>query len=79
MTGLIDSIWKNYHIPSLVFVSKEDSDGDETLVCVDGKQVRLWSSFKSAATQLQIAFDFYSQVHGWNSEPTPPLIWGIHD
>ncbi|KAF5333190.1 hypothetical protein D9611_002730 [Ephemerocybe angulata] len=42
-SSLIDSLWKNYHIPPIVFVSKREFDPDdrewyETLVCVDGKQ-----------------------------------------
>lgn len=58
MTGLIDSIWKNYHIPSLVFVSKKDSDGDEILVCVDGKQV----SFRVSTIQINLSLTWMQRL-----------------
>ncbi|TFK28924.1 hypothetical protein FA15DRAFT_664562 [Coprinopsis marcescibilis] len=36
--NLVDSLWKNIHIPSIVFVVHKDEDGDEQRICVDGKQ-----------------------------------------
>lgn len=36
--GLIDSIFRNFYIPPLVFAVTKDDEGNETRVCVDGKQ-----------------------------------------
>jgi len=35
---LIDSLWRNYHIPPIIFAAVRDEDGDEIRRCVDGKQ-----------------------------------------
>ena len=37
--GLIDSIFRNFYIPPIVFAVQQDEDGEEVRVCVDGKQV----------------------------------------
>ncbi|KAF8907015.1 hypothetical protein CPB84DRAFT_1639780, partial [Gymnopilus junonius] len=37
-SGLIDSLFNNFHIPPLVFVVNRHEDGSETRVCIDGKQ-----------------------------------------
>lgn len=37
--GLIDSIFRNFYIPPIVFAVQQDDDGEEVRVCVDGKQV----------------------------------------
>ncbi|KAJ3501180.1 hypothetical protein NLJ89_g9457 [Agrocybe chaxingu] len=36
--GLIDSIFRNFYIPPVVFAVIRDDDGEESRVCVDGKQ-----------------------------------------
>ncbi len=36
---LIESIFRNYTVPQVVFAVQRDEDGDESRVCVDGKQV----------------------------------------
>ncbi|KAF8514206.1 hypothetical protein BU17DRAFT_52702 [Hysterangium stoloniferum] len=36
--GLIDSIFRNFYIPPVIFTVEKDQDGVETRVCVDGKQ-----------------------------------------
>lgn len=36
---LIESIYRNFYIPPVVFAIQRDEDGFETRVCVDGKQV----------------------------------------
>ncbi|KAL4244696.1 hypothetical protein ABKN59_010358 [Abortiporus biennis] len=43
--GLIDSIFRNYYVPPIIFVVKRNEDGMERRVCVDGKQ-RLTSIFR---------------------------------
>ncbi|KAI0063589.1 hypothetical protein BV25DRAFT_1824146 [Artomyces pyxidatus] len=35
---IIDSIYHNYYIPPVIFAVVRDEDGEETRVCVDGKQ-----------------------------------------
>jgi hypothetical protein len=37
--GLIDSIFRNFWVPPIVFTVQQDDDGEETRICVDGKQV----------------------------------------
>ena len=39
--GLIDSIFRNFFIPPVIFAVHNDG-GEETRVCVDGKQVSNW-------------------------------------
>jgi len=36
--GLIDSIFRNFYIPPIVFAVQQDDEGEEVRVCVDGKQ-----------------------------------------
>lgn len=35
---LIDSIFRNFYIPPVIFAVREAADGAEIRVCVDGKQ-----------------------------------------
>ncbi|KAJ3554806.1 hypothetical protein NM688_g2916 [Phlebia brevispora] len=44
-TGLIDSIFKNFYVPPVIFAVTYSSDGTEKRVCIDGKQ-RLTSIWK---------------------------------
>lgn len=37
--GLIDSIFRNFYIPPIVFAVQLDDEGEEVRICVDGKQV----------------------------------------
>ncbi len=37
---LIDSIYRNFYIPPVVFAVQKDDDEVDVRVCVDGKQVR---------------------------------------
>jgi hypothetical protein len=37
--GLIDSIFRNFYIPPIVFAVQQDDEGEEVRICVDGKQV----------------------------------------
>lgn len=36
--GLIDSIFRNFYIPPIIFAVQKDEDGETIRVCVDGKQ-----------------------------------------
>jgi hypothetical protein len=41
--GLIDSLFRNYYVPPIIFAVRTDEDGEEIRLCVDGKQVSsLW-------------------------------------
>ncbi|KAI8975860.1 hypothetical protein BD414DRAFT_580593 [Trametes punicea] len=35
---VLDSIWRNYYVPPVVFAVYHDEDGEEVRCCVDGKQ-----------------------------------------
>lgn len=37
-TKLLDSIYRNYYVPPIVFDVYKDDDGEEIMRCVDGKQ-----------------------------------------
>ncbi|KAF8205051.1 hypothetical protein BJ912DRAFT_20715 [Pholiota molesta] len=36
--GLIDSLFRNFFIPPVIFAVHKNNEGDETRICVDGKQ-----------------------------------------
>jgi len=36
--GLIDSVFRNYYIPPIIFAVSTSDDGSETRTCIDGKQ-----------------------------------------
>ncbi|KAN0114173.1 hypothetical protein V8E52_006971 [Russula decolorans] len=36
--GLIDSVFRNYYIPPIIFAVSTSDDGSESRVCIDGKQ-----------------------------------------
>ncbi|KAF9244925.1 hypothetical protein BU15DRAFT_85765 [Melanogaster broomeanus] len=36
--GLIDSIFRNFYVPPVIFAVQKDADGEPVRVCVDGKQ-----------------------------------------
>jgi hypothetical protein len=38
--GLIDSIFRNFYVPPVVFAVQKDEDDEDVRICVDGKQVR---------------------------------------
>lgn len=37
--GLIDSLFRNFYVPPVVFAVTKDEDGIPVRICVDGKQV----------------------------------------
>ncbi|KAI0768751.1 hypothetical protein BD413DRAFT_614251 [Trametes elegans] len=57
-TKLIDSIWRNYYVPPVVFTVSQDEDGEEVRRCVDGKQ-RL--------TSIQKFFDGQIPYKDWRT------------
>jgi len=65
---IIDSIFRNFYIPPVIFAVKVHDDGSETKTCIDGKQ-RLTSihryekaSFMSfTGTNVGV-----QKVYGWN-------------
>ena len=52
--GLIDSIFRNFYIPPVIFAVQTE-DGESVRVCVDGKQ-RLTSIQKFFDGQVSLAF-----------------------
>ncbi|KAF6752450.1 hypothetical protein DFP72DRAFT_1070396 [Ephemerocybe angulata] len=36
--GLIDSIYRNFYVPPVIFATQTHEDGAETKICIDGKQ-----------------------------------------
>ncbi|PPR06444.1 hypothetical protein CVT24_002602, partial [Panaeolus cyanescens] len=36
--GIIDSVFRNFYIPPIIFAVKTHNDGSETKICIDGKQ-----------------------------------------
>ncbi|KAH6894840.1 hypothetical protein BKA70DRAFT_1407401 [Coprinopsis sp. MPI-PUGE-AT-0042] len=36
--SLIDSIFRNFYVPPVIFATKQHDDGSETKICIDGKQ-----------------------------------------
>ncbi|EJF60922.1 hypothetical protein DICSQDRAFT_170779 [Dichomitus squalens LYAD-421 SS1] len=49
--GLIDSIFRNFYVPPVIFVVNTMDDGGERRVCVDGKQ-RLTSIYRFIAGEI---------------------------
>lgn len=56
---VLDSIWRNYYVPPVVFAVYYNEDGLEVRHCVDGKQ-RLTSIQKFFDGQVSISLDFFS-------------------
>lgn len=66
--ALIDSIFRNYYIPPIVFAVQRDDDGEEIRVCVDGKQVcKVWCNHCVSLANRVPAPYIYTEVHGWSS------------
>ncbi|KAI0822087.1 hypothetical protein BC628DRAFT_1459616 [Trametes gibbosa] len=53
LSGLIDSIFRNFFVPPVIFVVHTSDDGAESRVCVDGKQ-RLTSIFRFIAGDVSV-------------------------
>lgn len=50
--GLIDSIFRNFYIPPIVFAVQQDDEGEEVRICVDGKQVCSSNNFYGLIVSL---------------------------
>ncbi|KAI0712931.1 hypothetical protein C8T65DRAFT_774412 [Cerioporus squamosus] len=78
---LLDSIWRNYYVPPIVFAVIRDEDGEEVRCCVDGKQ-RLTSIQKFF--DGQIPYKHWRTGKSWwytssqaqrNARPEVPRQW----
>ena len=67
--GLIDSIFRNFYIPPVVFAVQKDEEGEEVRVCVDGKQ-RL--------TSIQKFIDGQVSVPRHHISPSPVPLTRVH-
>ena len=67
--GIIDSIFRNFYIPPVIFAANSFEDGSETKTCIDGKQ-RLTSIHRcvKASSVLVLGSYWCGQVYGWFSE-----------
>ena len=70
--GLIDSIFRNFYIPPIVFAVQRDEEGEEVRICVDGKQV--WGLNKMCGFSTDyltyihsIAPNINTEILGWSS------------
>ncbi|KAH6874803.1 hypothetical protein BKA70DRAFT_1128822 [Coprinopsis sp. MPI-PUGE-AT-0042] len=52
--SLMDSIFRNFYVPPVIFATKQHDDGSETKICIDGKQ-RLTSIRRFMDGQVRIA------------------------
>lgn len=50
---IIDSLFHNFYVPPVIFALVKDDDGEDTRVCVDGKQ-RLTSIQKFFDGQVRL-------------------------
>jgi hypothetical protein len=50
--GLIDSIFRNFYIPPIVFAVRPDEEGEQVRICVDGKQVCRSNNFYGLSIDL---------------------------
>jgi len=72
---IIDSIFRNFYIPPVIFAVKVHDDGAESKTCIDGKQ-RLTSIhryvqlFKCAKRRLTFAIDLWMDLYVSSSLPT---------
>jgi len=70
--GIIDSVFRNFYIPPIIFAVNTFEDGSENKTCIDGKQ-RLTSihryGFHFRIIQLFIKA-LASQIYGWLGEFT---------
>ncbi len=62
--GLIDSLFRNFYVPPVVFAVTKDEDGAIVRVCVDGKQVHymLPPYYLRRAQVINPAFDLNTKV-----------------
>jgi len=58
---IIDSLFRNFYIPPIVFAVTEDEDGHEIRVCVDGKR-HLTSIVRFLGGSVRFQLPYYSNV-----------------
>ncbi|KAH6874838.1 hypothetical protein BKA70DRAFT_1412795 [Coprinopsis sp. MPI-PUGE-AT-0042] len=61
--SLIDSIFRNFYVPPVIFATKQHDDGSETKICIDGKQ-RLTSIRRFMDGQIPLQLESHSDVTG---------------
>lgn len=64
---LIDSIFRNFYIPPVIFAVQKDDEGEEVRICVDGKQ-RLTSiqKFFDGQVSARQSLVYLSVTNFWN-------------
>ena len=67
---LLDSLWRNYYVPPIVFAVFLDDEGEEIRCCVDGKQ-RL--------TSIQKFFDGQVSTHSQFDYAPPQTVHSPHN
>lgn len=67
--ALIDSIFRNYYVPPIVFAVHLDDEDVEVRICVDGKQVHeiISECFSRFVLKLFPAPHVYTEVFGRSS------------
>ncbi|KIY50762.1 hypothetical protein FISHEDRAFT_10842, partial [Fistulina hepatica ATCC 64428] len=73
--NLIDSLFRNYFIPPVIFVVKAEEDGTESRVCIDGKQ-RLTSIHRFMAGLIPCSVSdqkFWYKIVGSSKTPKREL------
>ncbi|THH32691.1 hypothetical protein EUX98_g1542 [Antrodiella citrinella] len=73
--GLIDSLFRNFYVPPVIFVVEMRDDGSEHRTCVDGKQ-RLTSINRCLSARIN---SMYVYVANMRSLPTDTHILDISD
>ncbi|KAI8976347.1 hypothetical protein BD414DRAFT_539340 [Trametes punicea] len=66
--GLIDSIFRNFYVPPVIFVVHTLDDGGERRVCVDGKQ-RLTSIYRFIAGEIPYRDPFSGERFYFKDDP----------
>ncbi|KAH6894837.1 hypothetical protein BKA70DRAFT_1117483, partial [Coprinopsis sp. MPI-PUGE-AT-0042] len=69
--SLIDSIFRNFYVPPVIFATKQHDDGSETKICIDGKQ-RLTSIRRFMDGQVRIVLFHVLTAEKWWFKESPP-------
>ncbi|KAH6894806.1 hypothetical protein BKA70DRAFT_1117452 [Coprinopsis sp. MPI-PUGE-AT-0042] len=69
--SLIDSIFRNFYVPPVIFATKQHDDGSETKICIDGKQ-RLTSIRRFMDGQVRIILFHVLTAEKWWFKESPP-------
>ncbi|KAI6000605.1 hypothetical protein EDD15DRAFT_2193192 [Pisolithus albus] len=74
--GLIDSIFRNFYIPPIIFAVQKDDDGEVVRVCVDGKQ-RLTSIQKFLDGLIPLCFVVIDFERGDRDSRSKRSFWYV--